>query len=106
MPIKVINRTPIFDAIDKERDRQDRLHPGTSQIPDGTGIEKWGWLEKAAREQSGMEETLGKVTHATVLLEEVAEALAAENGTDLETELTQVAAVAVQWIEKLRARKP
>lgn len=105
MPIKVINRTPIFDAIDLERDRQDRLHPGTMQIPDGTG-KRWAWLEAAARSYAHAEEDASKVTHAGVLLEEVAEALAAENDTDLETELTEIASVAVQWIEKLQARKP
>lgn len=105
MPIKIINRTPIFDAIDLERDRQDRLHPGTSQIPDGTGTQ-WAWFEAAARRNSHEQEQTNTVTHAGVLLEEVAEALATENDTDLETELTEIASVAVQWIEKLRARKP
>lgn len=41
------------------------------------------------------------ITYADILLEEVAEALATGDPKQLRTELIQVAAVAVAWVEKL-----
>jgi len=43
----------------------------------------------------------GTVTYADILLEEVFEALAEEDTAKLRTELVQVAAVAVQWVEAI-----
>lgn len=90
--------------IDAERDRQDRLHPGTSRIPDGTG-ERWAWLEWMARGLAEREVANGGPTHATVLLEEVAEALAATTVADMRKEIVQAAACCVKWLEDIDRRE-
>lgn len=103
MPITIICRTAIFADIDSERDRQDRLHPGTTQIPDGTGA-RWAWLERMARGFAETEVANGGPTHATVLLEEVAEALAAGTVAEMRKELIESAACCVKWIEDIDRR--
>jgi hypothetical protein len=98
-----MSRLRIYDAINNERARQEKLYPGQETIADGTGSQ-WNWLEHFSRNESADELKSGKPSSAVILLEEVAEALAAENNTDLETELVQVASVCVQWLERLQAR--
>jgi hypothetical protein len=98
-----MSRLRIYDAVNNERARQEKLYPGQETIADGTGCQ-WNWLEHFARNESADELKSGKPSSAVILLEEVAEALAAENGTDLERELVEVAACAVAWLERLQAR--
>lgn len=105
MPLTIIARQHIFDAIDAERDRQDRLHPGTSQIPDGTGgggRKTWETIARISYERAKRE---GRLTHAHVFDEETAEVLAETDPVKLRTELVQVAAVAVKWIEEIDRRE-
>lgn len=108
MSLTIIARQHLFDAIDRERDHQDRLHPGTSRIPDGTGGEYREGVEAIAREAFESAQREGRLTHAHVFDEETAEVLAETDPMKLRTELIQVAAVCVKWIEEIerRSREP
>lgn len=105
MSLTIVNRTPIFAAIDAERDRQDRLHPGTTRIPDGTGGKLFGALEATARARFEVARANGRLTHADVFFEEAAEVLAETDPDRLRVEIIQAAAVLVKWAEELWRRK-
>lgn len=96
----------IFDDIRKERKRQDELHPGTADMPDGTqssgGRATYRNIAQYACDRAARE---NRLTFAHVLEEEVSEALAEEDPEKLRVELVQVAAVATKWIEKLDREK-
>lgn len=53
------------------------------------------------RERADLLAEMGQLTWADILMEEVAEALDADNLGDLRAELVQVAAVAASWIESI-----
>ena len=55
----------------------------------------------AAREHCAAATADGSVTFKDVLMEEVAEVFAESDPEKLRAELIQVAAVAVQWVEKI-----
>lgn len=81
-------REHIFELINQERDRQDRLHGSIDRYighpvfgEDGFQPHIQGWKE--------------------ILEEEVCEAIMADTKYDRITELIQVAAVCVKWIEVL-----
>lgn len=111
----------------RERQRQDEKWGDQSHHPDGTGDQEHvlralqsqrtphavtlseatsGTLAYLAKTATDAAAARGTVTWAAILLEEVFEALAADGDRELRTELVQVAAVAVQWIEVLDGRQP
>lgn len=104
MPMTIINRTPIFAEVDAERDRQDRIHPGTTRIPDGTGGGGYETYREITRLSCDRAHREGRLTHAHVFAEEAWEVLAETDPAKLRKELVQVAAVAVKWIEELDRR--
>lgn len=75
---------------------------GEQNWPDGTGGSTFQFAAKDFRSacQFAFEET-GTGTYRHILLEEVYEAMAESDPEKLKTELIQVAAVAVAWVEKL-----
>jgi hypothetical protein len=86
---------------------------GPQHHPDGTGSclpfqlvggLSYGLMEKRARDNCNLNAEYHDGTWADILLEEVFESLAEENLTLLRKELTQVAAVAVAWIEDIDSR--
>ncbi len=104
MSLTIIVRQAIFDAIDAERDRQDRLHPGTAQIPDGTGGGGRKTWEAIARNACDRAHREGRLTHAHVFEEEASEVLAETDPVKLRVELIQTAAICVKWIEEIDRR--
>ena len=92
-----------FAAIVRERRRQDAKH-GYHDMPDGTGDATSQLYASIARQRCDERTEAGVVTWADVLLEEVLEAIAESDATALRSELVQVAAVAVKWIEFIDAR--
>jgi len=104
MSLTIVNRTPIFEAIDAERDRQDRIHPGTTRIPDGTGGTGYETYREIARIRCDRAQREGRLTHAHYFEEEVWEVLAETDPEKLRTELVQVAACCVKWVEELDRR--
>jgi NTP pyrophosphatase (non-canonical NTP hydrolase) len=86
-----INRLDIFDLIEKERDRQDTLHPlrmlKTSEDEDVNVVAQYLFLNDMM----------------AVLIEEVGEVGKAMQGDGyLQDELIQVAAVCVRWLENIK----
>ena len=92
-----------------ERARQDAKW-GEQNHPDGTGPTNW-WpglfrrpmsdAAQIAKQQVNFDARTGRLTYAGVFLEEVFEALCEDDPARLRTELVQVAAVAVAWVEKI-----
>ena len=101
-----LNRQRIFDEIARERERQTELHPGTDDAPDGTGGSGRRTWETIARNACDRAAREGRCSFAHVLDEEASEVLAEEDPVKLRSELVQLAAVCVKWVEKLdRERK-
>ncbi|NYV73655.1 hypothetical protein HW445_04850 [Streptomyces sp. UH6] len=90
--------------VGRERVRQDEKW-GEQNHPDGTGIvpeqKKLADNARAMCQQAFAE---GRGDWAHVLVEEVREALAESDPAALRTELIQVAAVAVAWVEAIGRR--
>lgn len=83
-----IKRSDIFNAIELERDRQDKLHP----------------LCKLKKDQDTEIQTMTCIINnsemLTVLVEEIGEIARALQGEgNLEEELIQAASVCVRWLE-------
>lgn len=100
-------------SIVSERRRQYELHGDQSGLPDGTGPARTprvhlccGGAEAARKATVVCDRAAqdGTVSWADILLEEVYEALAENDPVKLRTELVQVAAVAVQWIQAIDVR--
>jgi len=101
-----------------ERARQHNLWGDQTDVPDGTGpCALWygsnyfpygdDIARKTAKKAIGYCQWAAKagvVTWLDILIEEVSEALAEDDPQKLRTELVQVAAVAVQWIEAIDTR--
>lgn len=100
--------TTTRDAILGEiRDERERQHAkwGEQNHPDGTGIDKgYGELALHAKATTDWKARHGIVTWADILREEAYEALAEADHGRLRSELIQVAAVCVQWVEVLDRR--
>ena len=104
----------VLNDIRIERMRQE-LKWGEQNHKDGTGPQSYVLdyshmkaeeLATAARDQTNRYAEVGHVSYADIFLEEVFEAMAEEDQTNLREELVQVAAVAVAWVEKIdRERK-
>lgn len=95
----------------RERQRQDAKW-GEQNHPDGTGPDvrlRWGadtyaGAAQVCRKLCQSAAADGANTFAGILLEEVFEGLAESDPKALRTELVQVAAVAVAWIEAIDRR--
>ncbi len=91
-------------AIAKECERGERKHGNTfAEAPDGTGE----WARSEVNVLQALHDAAvkdGTVTRAAVFLEEVAEAMAETSDEPLESELVQVASVAVRWVERIARR--
>lgn len=90
-----------LDGVRGERVRQvekwgRQSHPDGTLEPDGRADKMRERCETAFQNNQG--------TWAHILLEEVFEAIEAENPDHLVEELTQVAAVCVSWVEDIRRR--
>jgi hypothetical protein len=102
-----------------ERERQD-MKWGEQNHPSGTGcwrridggeMRRDGYLaevraDRAAEQRLACDQAAseGRVTWRLILNEEIAEAIAEDEGANLRKELVQVAAVAVSWIEAIDRR--
>lgn len=105
-----------LEAVRAERERQDKkwgpnqshpdCHPSASDAYDACMFSMCP-TEKTAKEMNEDDVTMGTVNWASILMEEVAEAIAAikDNPSNLPTELTQVAAVCAAWQNDLDNRK-
>lgn len=93
----------VTEAVLKERRRQKRLFPGQS-LPDGTGAAGDWSRQLEAKHACKVAVQSKSLTWRDVLKEEYMEALAESDPDKLEAELTQVAAVAMAWIEDIRRR--
>lgn len=98
---KVSLTAKAVDAIWRERVAQD-LKWGEQNHPDGTGLTLMSRYDAdVARDACERAFAEGYGTFKHILIEEVYEALAESDKEALKTELIQVAAVAVAWVEKL-----
>lgn len=98
-PFFIQPRLRVLTSVERELYRQDELW-GEQNHPDGTG----DWAAISAEIYRRDTETAAKggyITYRHILLEEVYEAMAESDRNKLKTELIQVAAVAVAWVEKL-----
>lgn len=78
---------------------------GEQNHPDGTGAPADVAQAQAMRDRCDQSHANGTGTWADILVEEVAEALAESDPAALRTELVQVAAVAVAWVEAIDRRE-
>ncbi|ACY97475.1 MULTISPECIES: NUDIX domain-containing protein [Thermomonospora] len=92
----------VLAEVAAERAAQDALW-GVQEFPDGTGA-AWRKRAEQARRERAQAASSGEVTWRHALTEEFYEALAEEDPQRLRTELIQVAAVAVQWVQSLDRR--
>ena len=93
----------VLDEVAAERARQ-HARWGQQDLPDGTGQPSDRDGADSAREACAFAASHGGLTYRHILDEEVAEVMAETEPARLRTELVQVAAVAVQWIEGIDRR--
>jgi hypothetical protein len=96
-------RALVYTSVDAERDRQEEIW-GPQTHPDGT-TQEYKSVADAYRESCNQAANKNELTWHDILLEEVFEAMSEEDPEALETELIQVIAVAVDWVEDLRRRR-
>jgi hypothetical protein len=96
-------RYEALEEIALERKRQDAKF-GEQNQPDGTG-EQFRHFADQARLACDIAKRLGSLTWKHVLAEEFFEALAESDPKKLTTELLQVAAVCVAWVEAIGRRE-
>lgn len=111
-----IRTIAVLENVFEERLRQVEKYGHNETLEDGTG-ECWlpfkgvlaltaDEIEKGFRADYEQTEAIyGKPTWMDLVREEVAEAFAETDPDRLEAELTQVAALCVSWVEKIRARR-
>lgn len=101
--MNALAREAVLEEVRCERRTQD-VKWGEQNHPDGTGGE-WEVLKaNMARDACNQAARLGELTYRHILREEVYEAFAESDPAKLRTELVQVAAVAVAWIEAIDRR--
>lgn len=97
----------------REAKRAESLHGTGHDLPNGTGAEArhhwpYAWTADTMRAWAHMRceaaQLYGELDWATVLVEEVTEALAESDPAKLRAELVQVAAVASRWIAAIDTR--
>ena len=104
VPLHPLYTLGVVADIRRERAAQDARW-GEQNHPDGTGSIGWSWQADAARITADDAARAGTLTWRDILLEETLEAFAESDEDKLVAELTQVAAVAVAWIESVRRRQ-
>ncbi|WP_408895916.1 hypothetical protein ACJ5H2_13445 [Nocardioides sp. R1-1] len=92
----------VLSEVGRERDAQ-HAKWGEQNHPDGTGVD-YDLHRDMARLQCEQNHAAGHGSWLDILLEEVYEAAAGDDVTNLRTELLQVAAVAVAWVEAIDRR--
>lgn len=98
-----VQLTMIVAEIVRERRRQDQSH-GFIDLPDGTGGEDAIRRAELAKRACDILAESKSVTWADVFVEEVLEVLAESEGAKLRTELIQVAALCVKWVQWIDLR--
>lgn len=96
---------PVLSEVSAERRRQDAKW-GPQNHPDGTGGPLTRSDANQARRACQQAAADNATTWAHILTEEVCEALAETDPSQLRTELVQIAAVAVAWIQAIDRRTP
>ena len=96
-------RESIYEEIDAERTRQDTKHGKEMDLPivldeDLRLVEHHEYVRRVYE----MRERKGLLSHALIMVEEVAELVHARTMSERETEAIQVAACAVKLIEAIR----
>lgn len=105
----------VLSEVREERERQFARYGTNEDLEDGTGpgapwlfpllAQPAAWIEaRFRREYESHELRTGRPTWTRLLREEIAEAFMEDDPARLRSELIQVAALAVSWIEKLDAR--
>ncbi len=108
----------VLEEVSHERGRQLNKHGDQSHLPDGTGPDIYILRHTDVNLDLRTGSELAHIfkarcqgnfpaedNYCDILLEEVFEALAEDDPAALRTELVQVAAVAVQWIEAIDRRE-
>lgn len=103
----------VLTEVEAERARQnekwgEQNHPDrNSRDSDWPAFLTWPFDTCASRTKAQVdaEAKIGESNYTTILLEEVFEALAETDPARLRTELIQVAAVAIQWVEAIDRRE-
>ena len=93
----------VLADITAEREAQHAVRGVQHHLPDGTGPQ-WTELADKARRECEQAAAAGRLTWRHLLLEEVAEALAENDPTQLRRELVQVVAVGTQWLQAIDNR--
>jgi hypothetical protein len=93
----------VLREVAQERVRQNVIW-GEQNHPDGTGSASWKGLAELLRKECDRATSEKNLTFRHILEEEIAEAFAEADSKNLRTELVQVAAVAVSWIEAIDRR--
>ena len=96
--------TKVLVEVFEERERQDAKW-GEQNHPDGTG-DGYAAMAGAYHTICDWKHKIGAGAYLDILLEEVFEAAAESDPAKLRTELVQVAAVAVAWVECIDRRTP
>ena len=78
---------------------------GEQNHPDGTGLEHDRLMADSSRRACKAAANDGTVTWRHILVEEFYEAMAEADPSNLRTELIQIAAVAVAWVEAIDRRR-
>ena len=94
----------VLREVNDERNRQDAKW-GEQNHPNGTGHSNQKAQAEIARDRCDDYFSMGIGAWDLILLEEVWEALAESDPEKLRTELVQVAAVAVAWIEAIDRKR-
>lgn len=95
----------VMYEVSQERVRQEATF-GPQNHPDGTGNPEDLRNAITEKERCDAAHKAGTLTWYLILIEEVCEALAEVDFAKLRTELIQVAAVAVAWVEAIDRRTP
>jgi len=95
----------VLAEVAQERHRQDLKWGVNQDHPDGTGGIEFETYALAAKARCDRLAAEGKLTWASILDEEQAEAFAEADPAALRAELIQVAAVACRWIEAIDGRQ-
>ena len=101
LPVKGLDR--VLGEVARERAAQ-RAKWGVQNHPDGTGSLDADISMDMLRHHCDTRAEIGTITWVNILAEEVAEAFAETDADKLRNELTQVAAVAVAWIQCIDRR--
>jgi hypothetical protein len=91
------------EAVDAERQAQIAKF-GDQRHPDGTGLPVYEHAARRYRDQADRNAASGVLAWRDVLLEEVYEALAESDPSNLRDELIQIASVCAAWVSDLDRR--